>query len=163
MQATRLAGAVATRRRRSVWLALVAPATGCAGLHPHIARLTATHVYAGPCSPVVQRVRETLEDHEFDPREVPAAGGLALETPWRRRTFARTGDGPRGVRYLAHAEPAGAAGCRITLVRETSGIEGVASARDLELEWEVLSRVDPQAARRIERESQGTDAMSTAE
>jgi len=123
---------------------------GCASLREAEARddvrdaKVAGWVYRQPCSEVVRATRELLFAKDF--QVTAPADALEFETSWRLKRGAQM---HAGTRFLISATVVESGGCRLEATRQqlnqSGGSEG--GERDLDLEWEVLRRVDPEAAK----------------
>lgn len=135
--------------RHLVLLTLAAQLLGCA-LDVRVARATAAHTYATSCDDLAPAVRDALGALDDDIERVEASDALVLRTGWRRpNPVPKIGVATR-FRYAARMSPARVSGCRLRVEREQERDGQVTTARDLDLEWEVLRSADPLAARRIE-------------
>lgn len=127
-------------------LALLVLAAGC-GLPASLAHRVARHTYTGRCDAVLPAAREALLDRGYALR-----GGRddVVETEWRRREPSAKGSAiPTRDRCVARLLAAGAVSCALRVTRYSDGVWPSAE-RDLDVEWDVLRRVGPEAARRAE-------------
>jgi hypothetical protein len=148
--------AIDWRMGRRAWLlgvvlGLVA-APGCASLKAFQARQqyiqdqTRSHAYAKPIAVVWPEVRKLLFEQGFKTKDSDTGNSFSLETEEKK-------DGDSKVRYLVLGTKIDDGSCKVEFTRMGSGVLGPTSERDLDLEWALLRRVDPEAGTRIEHEA----------
>jgi hypothetical protein len=127
-------------------------APGCASFkafqakQQYIQDQTRAHTYARPIAMVWPELRKLLFEKGFKTKDSDTGNSFSLETEEKK-------DGDSKVRYLALGTKIDESSCKIELTRMGSGVLGPTSERDLDLEWSLLRRVEPEAGERIERES----------
>jgi hypothetical protein len=146
------------RHRRSLLLLGLFLAAGCASMKAYQARQqyikdqTSTHVYAKPMAEVWPEVRKLLFEKGWKTKDSDSGSSFALETEEKK-------DGAEMVRYLVTGTKLNEASCKVEFTRVATGAVGrAASERDLDLEWVLLKRVEPQSGTKIE-----SDAVAVGE
>jgi hypothetical protein len=141
------------RMRVRVLLGAVAVAgMGCASLKAFQARQqyiqdqTRAHAYAKPIAAVWPEVRKLLFEKGFKTKDSDTGNSFSLETEEKK-------EGDSKVRYLVLGTKLDEASCKVEFTRMGAGVLGPTSERDLDLEWALLRRVEPEAGERIEHEA----------
>lgn len=144
---------------------LAVAATGCEALRVSEAKTrfiedeTRHHVYNQPISQVWTGVRQLLFERGFEARDSDVAGSFAIETA----PIFSYGGNPVGFEqvvngrtvttkcdYLLLGTKITEASCKVEFTKRETGPTGTTSGRDLDLEWTLLQRIDPEEAARIE-------------
>jgi len=139
---------------RFLLAALVATTAGCAWFIASEARTsfiedaTRQHVYEQPISQVWTGIRQLLFERGFEARDSDVAGSFAVETAPKIGY-----DGKTQCDYLLLGTKISEASCKVEFTKRETGPTGTTSHRDLDLEWDLLQRVDPQSAARIQSEA----------
>jgi len=139
---------------RFLLTALVAAAAGCAALRAGAAKSsyiedqTRHHVYDQPIAQIWTGVRQLLFERGFEATDSDVAGSFATETAPHVSY-----DGKTREDYLLLGTKISEASCRVEFTKRETGPTGTTSQRDLDLEWLLLQRVDPESAARIESEA----------
>jgi hypothetical protein len=129
---------------------LAVAATGCEALRVSEAKTrfiedeTRQHVYSQPISQVWTGVRQLLFERGFEARDSDVAGSFAVETA---PMFSP--DGKTKCDYLLLGTKITEASCKVEFTKRETGPTGTTSGRDLDLEWTLLQRIDPEEAARI--------------
>jgi len=140
--------------RLSLLTALVIAGGSCEALRAGAAKSsyiddqTRQHVYAQSIAQIWPGVRQLLFERGFEVRDSDVAGSFAIET-----APSLGYDGKTRVDYLILGTKISEASCRVEFTKRETGPTGIRSQRDLDLEWVLLQRVDPQSAARIESEA----------
>jgi len=131
----------------------LALAAGCASLRGYQAKQnyikdqTRSHVYNHPIATVWPEVRKLLFEKGFKTKDSDSGNSFALETEEKK-------DGQEMIRYLVTGTKVDEGPCRVEFTRVATGKVGSpASERDLDLEWALLKRVEPDAGQEIESEA----------
>lgn len=156
-----------------VAVAALATLAGCAGSAKErfVTERASQYVYDKPIDEVWEHARALLREEGFGLREV--AGGYELLTDEKEGQVSSMGTS--FIKVYAKGQKVGADGCTVQFMRHTrtsagerggvgSGSEareareggmsaGAQSTRDVMLEWKLLQRVDPEAAKKIEAEA----------
>ena len=129
-------------------LALIATAGGCSHLRASSARQryindqTATYVYQQPINEVWPHVRKTLFERGYQAKGVDSGGSYSVETEPRAEE-------KRIVRYLVQGTKVDDGHCRIEVTKMSEENGRVNTSRDLEMEWLLIQRAEPQGAQQI--------------
>jgi hypothetical protein len=141
------------RVRARILLGVVLVAgTGCASLKAFQARQayiqdqTRAHAYAKPIAAVWPEVRKLLFEKGFKTKDSDTGNSFSLETEEKK-------DGDGKVRYLVLGTKVDEGSCKVEFTRMGAGVLGPTSERDLDLEWVLLRRVEPESGERIEHEA----------
>jgi len=146
-------------------------ATGCtaARREAFIQDKTRDYVYRKPIAEVWPQVRTLLKEEGFSLMEAP--GGFEITTEWLQ-VGAPSSLGTSYARYLARGRQPNPGMTQVEFLRQNRTETRSASApafaadqptgpgtggnlqRDLELEWKLMQRVDPEAARSFKAESE---------
>ncbi|PTL80004.1 hypothetical protein [Vitiosangium sp. GDMCC 1.1324] len=164
---------------RSPWslslvvLAIATLAVGCAASRreAYIQDKASQYVYRKPIAEVWPQVRMLLKEKDLPLRESP--GGFEISTDWHP-VGAPSSLGTNYVRYLVRGKQPTPAMCAVEIFRQnrTEAGQGPVDAqtgqrrelgtdttnlqRDMEMEWELLQRVDPEGAKALRDEAQKT-------
>jgi uncharacterized lipoprotein len=165
--------------KRSPWslplvlLAVTTLAAGCTASRreAYIQDKAAQHVYRKPIAEVWPQVRMLLKEKELPLREAP--GGYEISTDWHM-VGAPSTLGTNYVRYLVRGRQPTPTMCSIEILkqnrveagqgpvdartgkRQEIGTDTTNLVRDMEMEWELLQRVDPEAAKALREEAEKT-------
>jgi hypothetical protein len=128
-------------------------AAGCASLRGYQAKQqyikdqTRSHVYARPIATVWPEVRKLLFEKGFKTKDSDSGNSFALETEEKK-------DGEEMIRYLVTGTKVDEGACRVEFTRVATGKVGrPATERDLDMEWTLLRRVEPDSGQKIEGEA----------
>lgn len=149
---------------RFLLLTALVVATGCAALRAGAAKSsyiedqTRHHVYGQPIAQVWPGVRQLLFERGYEARDNDVAGSFAVETA---PSFSP--DGKTRLDYLVLGTKISEASCRVEFTKREAGPTSTTSHRDLDLEWLLLQRIDPQSAARIESEANQVARQARAE
>lgn len=163
--------------KRSPWslslvlLAVTTLAIGCTASRreAYVQDKALQHVYRKPLAEVWPQVRMMLKEKELPLREAP--GGYEISTDWHM-VGAPSDLGTNYVRYLVRGKQPTPAMCTVEILkqsrvesgqgpinngkREALGTDTTNLSRDMEMEWELLQRVDPEAAKALRSEAEST-------
>jgi len=140
-------------------LALVALLTGCAAMRgatarrKHIEDATRGHVYNRPVDQVWAPARQLLFERGFTVRDTGESGSHQAETEWKQE------GNDRRVRYLVSGMPASDDKAQVQFTRaeeqhdKGGGWSSVDTERDLDMEFELIKRVEPDQASHIETDA----------
>lgn len=109
---------------------------------------TREHVYQMPIAQVWPEVRLCLFQQGFQVVDSDVSGSFAVETAPRPVAVDKT------ERFLILGTKLDEGSCRIECTKMTTDPFSSHSARDVEFEWTLLQRVDPQSAQRIRTEAE---------
>jgi uncharacterized lipoprotein len=163
--------------KRSPWslslvvLAVATIATGCAAARreAYIQDKAMQHVYRKPIAEVWPQVRSMLQEKELPLREAP--GGYEISTDWQM-VGAPSSLGTAYVRYLVRGKQPTPAMCAVEIFKQNRteagqgpmdaqtgqrreiGTDTTNMTRDMELEWELLQRVDPEGAKALREDAE---------
>jgi uncharacterized lipoprotein len=163
--------------KRSPWsmslvlLAAVTLAAGCTASRrqAYVEEKTQQHVYRKPIAEVWPQVRLLLKEKGFPMREAP--GAYEISTDWQM-VGAPSSLGTSYVRYLVRGKQPSPVLSTVEVLRQNRtesgqtpvdprsgqrrdiGNDTSSLVRDLELEWELLQRVDPEAAKALQAEAE---------
>jgi hypothetical protein len=169
-----------TPSNRSPWslslllLAVASLAAGCASARreAYIQDKAMQHVYRKPIAEVWPQVRSMLLEKELPMREAP--GGYEISTDWQM-VGAPSSLGTAYVRYLVRGKQPSPAMCAVEIYkqnrtesgpgpvdvrsarpteRQSVGNDATSMVRDMEMEWELLQRVDPEAAKALREDAE---------
>ncbi|MFE8605114.1 hypothetical protein [Archangium violaceum] len=156
-----------------VLLAVTTLATGCAASRreAYIQDKAAQYVYRKPIAEVWPQVRMLLKEKELPLREAP--GAFEITTDWHM-VGAPSTLGTNYVRYLVRGKQPSPALCRVEIFkqnrvesgpgpvdsrsgqRQNLGTDTTNLVRDMEMEWELMQRIDPDAAKALRTEAEST-------
>ncbi|HEX8434492.1 hypothetical protein [Archangium sp.] len=163
--------------KRSPWslslvlLAVSTLAAGCASARrdAYIQDKAMQHVYRKPIAEVWPQVRSMLQEKELPLREAP--GAYEISTDWHM-VGAPSSLGTAYVRYLVRGKQPTPAMCSVEIFKQNRteagqgpvdaqtgqrrdlGTDTTNMTRDLEMEWELLQRVDPEGAKALREEAE---------
>jgi hypothetical protein len=143
---------------------LVALGSGCASLrasgarHRYVEQQTEAHVYDKPMSTVWPQARQILFEKGFSVKDTDAS---TAETEWLQKDQHRQ-------RYLLSGTPVDDASCRIEFMRHEQSLrngnwEDDGTDRDLGLEWKLIEKASPDAAKKIEADADAAGEKARAE
>ena len=142
----------------AVGLVLVAlAATGCAGIRASQARqdyidqATRSHVYDKPCEQVWPDARQLLFAEGYSVKDTGEGTTMTVETEWN---YEDEFDDTEATRYLVQGSAPRSGTCKVEFTRSERDDGDLETERDLEMEWELLQRVDPAEARQIRAEAE---------
>jgi hypothetical protein len=150
-------------------LSLVVLLTGCAAIRGatarrnHIEDATRGHVYNRPVDQVWGPARQLLFEHGFTVRDTGEGGTHQAETEWKQE------DRDRRVRYLVSGMPASDDRAQVQFTRseeqheKSGGWSPLDTERDLDLEFELIKRVEPEQASHIETDADQAKEKAKAE
>lgn len=136
---------------------LLVMAAGCSHLRASSARQryikdqTAAYVYQQPIQEVWPHVRKTLLERGYQTKDVDSGGAYSVETEPRAEE-------KRVVRYLVQGTKVDDGHCRIEVTRMVEEKGRVDTTRDVDLEWLLIQRAEPQGAQQI---TNGAEAEAT--
>jgi hypothetical protein len=153
-----------------VLLAVASLAAGCASTRreAYIQDKAMRHVYRMPIAEVWPQVRSMLQEKELEMRETP--GGYEISTDWQM-VGAPSSLGTAYVRYLVRGKQPSPVMSAVEIFKQnrTESGQGPVDAatgqrqqigndvtnmvRDMEMEWELLQRVDPEGAKALREEA----------
>jgi hypothetical protein len=164
-----------TPSNRSPWslslvLLAVASLAGCAAARreAYIQEKAMQHVYRQPIAEVWPQVRSMLQAKELPLREAP--GAYEISTDWHM-VGAPSSLGTTYVRYLVRGKQPSPTMCSVEIfkqnrvesgpgpvnsqtgARENLGTDTTQMSRDVEMEWELLQRVDPEGAKALREDA----------
>jgi hypothetical protein len=152
-------------------VAALALTTGCASnrREAYLHDKAGTHVYRKPVAEVWPKARELLAEEGYSVME--AKGGFEMQTDWLMQG-APSSLGTSYARYLVRGIEKGPGQCVVEFHRQNrvqsqaahdtstgeTAKEGIGTdsnslARDYAMEWKLLQRVDPEAAKSLEAEA----------
>jgi uncharacterized lipoprotein len=163
--------------KRSPWslsvvlLAVSTLAVGCASTRreAYIQDKAMQHVYRKPIAEVWPQLRSMLQEKELEMREAP--GGYEISTDWQM-VGAPSSLGTAYVRYLVRGKQPTPAMCAVEIYKQNRteagpgpvdaqtnqrreiGTDTTNMSRDMELEWELLQRVDPEGAKALREDAE---------
>jgi uncharacterized lipoprotein len=163
--------------KRSSWslslvlLAVTALATGCAAARreAYIQDKATQYVYRKPIAEVWPQVRMMLKEKDLPLREAP--GAYEISTDWHM-VGAPSSLGTNYVRYLVRGKQPSPAMTSIQIFkqnrteagpgpvdtrtgqRQEIGTDSTNLVRDVQMEWELLQRVDPEGAKALQSEAE---------
>jgi hypothetical protein len=146
---------------------LIALLVGCAAMRgatarrKHIEDATRGYVYNRPVDQVWGQARQLLFERGYTVRDSGEGGTHQAETEWKH-------DGNRRVRYLLSGMPVGDDKAQVQFTRsEEQRDKGEWSSldteRDLDIEYELLKRVEPEQASVIEADAEKAKDKAAAE
>ncbi len=156
-----------------VLLAVATLATGCAASRreAYVQEKTGQHVYHKPMADVWPQVLTLLKEKELELREAP--GAYEISTDWQM-VGAPSTLGTNYVRYLVRGKQPTPAMCAVEIFKQNRteagpgpvdaatgqrreiGTDTTNMVRDMEMEWELLQRVDPEGAKALREEAEKT-------
>ncbi|WNG33176.1 hypothetical protein F0U61_05780 [Archangium violaceum] len=161
---------------RSSWslslvvLAVATLAVGCTASRreAYIQDKARQHVYRKPIAEVWPQVRSLLKEKELPVREAP--GAYEISTDWHQ-VGAPSSLGTSYVRYLVRGKQPNPTMCSVEILkqnrvesgqgpmgsngqRQDLGTDTTNMTRDVEMEWELLQRVDPEGAKALREEAE---------
>ncbi|HEX8819719.1 MAG TPA: hypothetical protein VF794_07355 [Archangium sp.] len=154
-----------------VLLAVASLAAGCASVRreAYIHNKTLQHVYRKPIAEVWPQVRSMLQARELPLREAP--GSYEISTDWHM-VGAPSSLGTNYVRYLVRGKQPSPVMCAVEIFRQNRvesgpgpvdsrtgqrqnlGTDTTNLRRDVEMEWELFQRVDPEGAKALREEAE---------
>lgn len=154
-----------------VLFAITMLTAGCAAARreTYIHEQTAQHVYRKPLDEVWPQVRMMLKEKELPLREAP--GAYEISTDWHM-VGAPSSLGTHYVRYLVRGRQPGPALCTVQILKQDRteagpgpvdsrtgqrreiGTDYTHLTRDVQMEWELMQRVDPEAAQALQAEAE---------
>jgi uncharacterized protein YceK len=149
-------------------LTLVALLSGCAAIRgatarrKHIEDATRGHVYNRPVDQVWTQARQLLFERGFTVRDTGEASSHQAETEWRQ-------DGNHRVRYLLSGLPASEDKAQVQFTRaeeqhdKGGGWSPLDTERDMDMEFELIKRVEPDQASVIETEADKAKEQAKAD
>ncbi len=109
----------------------------------HLQRKTQQHVYDQPCKHVWPEARRILFKAGYSVKDTGRARSMTVETEWKFENDERS-------RYLVQGMQPSEGTCKVRFERMEESESGYTStSRDWQLEWQLLQRIDPQAAAKI--------------
>jgi uncharacterized lipoprotein len=156
-----------------VLFALATLATGCAASRreAYVQEKASQYVYRKPMAEVWPQVRMLLKERDLPLRESP--GTFEISTDWHM-VGAPSTLGTNYVRYLVRGKQPTPAMCAVEIFKQNRveagqgpvdartgqrqglGTDSTNLQRDMELEWELLQRVDPEGAKSLRAEAEKT-------
>jgi hypothetical protein len=130
-------------------------ASGCASIraasarNAYIHKMTRQHVYNTSCRQVWPTARQLLFAQGYSVKDTGEGTIMTLETEWKYQNR-------ESVRYLVQGIQPAAQKCKVNFSvnsRSTSS-DHINTSRDLEIEWNLLQKVDPAAAAKIRQEAE---------
>jgi hypothetical protein len=132
----------------------LAALSGCAFLRGSAARQkyvqsqTEQHVYNRPIQEVWPQVRKLLFEQGYQSKDTDTGGSYSIETEPATKDNKTT-------RYLVQGTKVSDGSCRIEITRMTIQPKGESDMdRDLQMEWTLLKRVEPDRAKAIESDAE---------
>jgi len=130
---------------------------GCAAFraasarHEYIKGQTQEHVYNSPVQEVWSSARQMLFEKGYAVKDTGEAGAFAAETEWKQEGKSRS-------RYLLTGVRVDDAHSRVQFTRavetqRSGGWDNDGAERDLEIEFDLIERVEPGAASQINKEA----------
>ena len=133
-------------------------ATGCAGIRAsqarqdYIEQATRSHVYDKPCSQVWPDARQLLFAEGYSVKDTGEGAMMTVETEWN---YEDEFDDTEATRYLVQGTAPRDGTCKVEFTRSERQSDGdLETERDVDMEWELLQRVDPAEAREIRAEAE---------
>jgi hypothetical protein len=154
-----------------VLFALATLATGCAASRreAYVQEKASQYVYRKPIAEVWPQVRMLLKEKDLPLRESP--GAFEISTDWHM-VGAPSTLGTNYVRFLVRGKQPTPSMCSVEIFRQNRvesgqgpvdsrtgqrqslGTDSTNLQRDMELEWELLQRVDPEGAKSLRAEAE---------
>jgi uncharacterized lipoprotein len=154
-----------------VLLAVTTLVTGCAASRreAYVQEKASQYVYRKPIAEVWPQVRMLLKERDLPLREAP--GAYEISTDWHM-VGAPSTLGTSYVRYLVRGKQPTPSMCSVEIFRQNRveagqgpvdartgqrraiGTDSTNLQRDMELEWELLQRVDPEGAKALRAEAE---------
>jgi uncharacterized lipoprotein len=151
-------------------VAALALSTGCAAnrRETYLQEKAGTHVFRQPIAEVWPKAKELITEEGYSVME--AKGGFEMQTDWMMQG-APSSLGTSYARYLIRGIEKGPGQCSVEFLKQTrvesqaahdtntgKSMEGAGNAstamtRDHELEWKLIQKVDPEAAKTLEAEA----------
>jgi uncharacterized lipoprotein len=150
-------------------VAALALSTGCAAnrRETYVQERAGNHVYRQPVAEVWPKAKEVLTEEGYSVME--AKGGFEMTTDWMMQG-APSSLGTSYARYLVRGIEKGPGQCTVEFLKQnrvesqgahdtSTGASGAVSAdpgsltRDYTLEWKLLQKADPEAAKALEAEA----------
>lgn len=140
-------------------LALVSLLAGCAAIRGatarrrHIEDATRGHVYNRPLDQVWGQARQLLFERGYTVRDSGEGGSHQAETEWKQEGR------DRRARYLLSGMPTGDDKAQVQFTRAEEQLEkgggwsSLGTERDLDMEYELIRRVEPEQASVIEADA----------
>jgi uncharacterized lipoprotein len=154
-------------------LVLATLATGCAASRreAYVQEKASQYVYRKPIAEVWPQVLTLFKEKELPLRESP--GAYEISTDWQM-VGAPSSLGTSYVRYLVRGKQTAPAMCSVEIFKQNrvetaqspgasrhndgeekpGGIDTSNLKRDVEMQWELLQRVDPEAAKSLRAEAE---------
>lgn len=127
-------------------------ASGCAAMREsaarqaHINQETKQHVYDMSCEQVWPTARQLLFSNGYSVKDTGEGTTMTLETEWAYQ-------GKSSVRYLVQGiEPADSQ-CKVNFTKNVRSQSNTSTSRDLDIEWQLLKKVDQETAQKILQEA----------
>lgn len=148
-------------RVSTIWVGLVAAVllqvVGCGALRAasarqdHINNRTQAYVYNRPVDQVWGSARQMLFELGYTVRDTGEGGSFSAETEWKQ-------EGKERSRYLLTGSSVDAGRCTVQFMRAEESQRGGnwdndGTQRDFDIEFELIKRVEPDAAAQIESEA----------
>jgi hypothetical protein len=128
--------------------------SGCAAMRAsaarqaHINKMTKQHVYAMPCEQVWPTARQLLFTNGFSVKDTGEGTTMTLETEWAYQ-------GQSSSRYLVQGIEPTESQCKVNFTKNTrSQNNHNSTSRDLDIEWQLLQKVDQESAQKILQEAE---------
>jgi len=151
-------------------VAALALTTGCAAnrRETYLQEKAGTHVFRQPIAEVWPKAKELITEEGFSVME--AKGGFEMQTDWQMQG-APSSLGTSYARFLIRGIERGPGQCSVEFMKQTriesqaahdtntgKSMEGAGNAsgsmsRDHALEWKLIQKVDPEAAKTLEAEA----------
>ena len=151
-------------------VAALALATGCAAnrRETYLQEKASTHVFRQPISEVWPKAKEVITEEGYSVME--AKGGFEMQTEWLMQG-APSSLGTSYARYLVRGIEKGPGQCTVEFLRqvrvesqaafdsakgkaaEGPGTDSNTLSRDYAMEWKLIQRADPEAAKALESEA----------
>lgn len=140
--------------------------SGCASMRASSARtayiheMTEKHVYESDCERVWPTARNLLFSKGYAVKDTGEGTVMTLETEWRHDGTSDSRDNtiqsaPAASRYLVQGMQPDEEQCQVNFsMNHRSSNNSINSSRDLDLEWQLLQQVDPDAAAQISQEAE---------
>jgi uncharacterized lipoprotein len=114
----------------------------------HIDKMTKQHVYDQPCEQVWPTARQLLFSQGFSVKDTGEGTNRTLETEWAYQ-------GKNSARYLVQGIEPSEEQCKVNFSKNerSSANNQTSSSRDLDIEWNLLKKADPDSAQKIMQEA----------
>jgi len=135
---------------------------GAAARRKHIEDATHGHVYNRPVGHVWGQARQLLFERGYTVRDTGEGGSYQAETEWKQEGQ------DRRVRYLLSGLPAGDEKAQVQFTRSEEQRDkgswmSLDTGRDLDMEYELIKRVEPEQASVIEADADKAKEKAKAE